>query len=136
MSVAKGENGVQRAPWQQHFVKGSVQPELGSRADIEAKLPLPHVPSLLDVSLTHPLASTYGTDAAAMQGSAAAKHDSVQYRGNDGHHHMGHTFIPVSIETYGSLEKPLVRYLNTLSEVAVVSKVLFWLELNEYSAWR
>ena len=31
----------------------------GSRVDIEAKLPLPHGPSLLDVSLTHPRAATY-----------------------------------------------------------------------------
>ena len=53
-----------------------------------------------------------------MQGSAAAKRDAVKYRGNNGHHHPGHTFVPASVETYGYLGKPLVRYLNTLSEVA------------------
>ena len=36
----------------------------GSRADIEARLPPPHVP-LLDVSLSHPRVATYVTDAAA-----------------------------------------------------------------------
>ena len=91
----------------------------GSRADIEPKLPTPHGPTLLGVSLTHPRATTYVTDAAAMQGSAAAKRDSVMYRGNNGHHHPGHTFIPASAETYGYLRKPLVRYLNIVSEVAV-----------------
>ena len=90
----------------------------GSRADIEAKLPPPHGRTLLDVSLTHPRAATYLTDAAAMQGSAAAKQDAIQHRGNNGHHHPGHTFVPASAETCGYLGKALVRYLNTLSEVA------------------
>ena len=41
-----------------------------------------------------------------------------QHRGHNGHYHPGYTFIPASVETYGYLGKPLVRYLNTLSEVA------------------
>ena len=53
-----------------------------------------------------------------MQGSAAAKRDALKYRGHNGHYHPGYTFIPASVETYGYLGKPLVRYLNTLSEVA------------------
>ena len=92
----------------------------GSRADIEARLPPPQGPALLDVSLTHPRAGTYVTDAATMQGSAAAKRDALKYRGHNGHYHPGHTFIPASVETYGYLGKPLVRYLNTLSGVAAV----------------
>ena len=47
-----------------------------------------------------------------------AKRDAVKYRRNNGHHHPGRTFIPASMETYGYLIKLLVRYLNTLSEVA------------------
>ena len=90
----------------------------GSRADIEAKLRLPHGPTLLDVSLSHPRAATYVRDAATMQGSAAAKRDGVKYQANSGHPHPGHTFHPASVETYGYLGKPLVRYLNTLSTVA------------------
>ena len=90
----------------------------GSRADIEARLPPPHGPALLDVSLTHPRAATYVTDAATIQGSAAAKRDALKYRGHNGHYHPGYTFIPASVETYGYLGKPLVRYLNTLSGVA------------------
>ena len=39
-------------------------------------------------------------------------------RGHDGHYHPGYTYIPASVETYGYLGKPLVRYLKTLSEVA------------------
>ena len=69
------------------------------------------------MSLTHPRAATYVTDAAAMQGSAAAKRDALKYRGHNGHYHPGYTFIPASVEAYGYLGKPLVRYLNTLSEV-------------------
>ena len=44
--------------------------------------------------------------------------DALKYRGHNGHYHQGYTFIPASVETYGYLGKPLVRYLNTLSEVA------------------
>ena len=76
------------------------------------------------MSLTHPQAATYVTDAAAMQGSAAAKRDAVKYRGNNGHHHPGHTFVPASVETYGYLGEPLVRYLNTLTEVAAAPEGL------------
>ena len=54
-----------------------------------------------------------------MQGSTAAKRNALKYRGHNGHYHPGYTFIPASVETYGYLGKPLVRYLNTLSEVAV-----------------
>ena len=42
----------------------------------------------------------------------------MKHRGNNGHHHPGRTFVPASVETQGYLGKPLVRYLNTLSEVA------------------
>ena len=90
----------------------------GSRADVEARLPPPHGPTLLDVSLTHPRAATYVTDAAAMQWSAAAKRDALKYWGHNGHYHAGYTFIPASVKTHGYLGKPLVRYLNTRSEVA------------------
>ena len=88
----------------------------GSRAYIEDRwLPPPHGPTLLDVSLTHPRAATYVTDAAAMQWSAAAKRDALKYRGHSGHHHPGYTFIPAFSGTNDYLGKPLVRYLNTLS---------------------
>ena len=91
----------------------------GSRAGIESRLPPPHGPTLLDVSLTHPRAAAYVTDAAGMQGSAAAKRDALKYRGHDSsHYYPGYTFIAASVETYGYLGKPLVRYLKTLSEVA------------------
>ena len=90
----------------------------GPRADIAARLPPPHDPTLLDMSLAHSRSATFVTDAVAMQGSAAAKRDALKYRGHNGHHHPGYTFIPASVETYGYLVKPLVRYLNTLSEVA------------------
>ena len=89
-----------------------------SRPDIEAKLPLPHGTTLLDMSLTHPRAATDVTDADAIQGSTAAKCDAVKYRGNNGHHHPGHTFIPALLAIYVYLGKPLIRYPNTLSKVA------------------
>ena len=47
-----------------------------------------------------------------------AKRDALKYRGNNGHHQPGHTFIPASVETYGYLGKPIVRYLKIVGEVA------------------
>ena len=92
----------------------------GSRAYIEAKFRPPHCLTLLEVSLTYPRAATSVIDAAAIQRSAAAKRNAVIYWGDDGHHYPGHTFVPASLKTYGHLEKPLVRYLNILSEVAAI----------------
>ena len=76
-----------------------------------------------------------------MQGSAAAKRDALKCWGHNGHHHPGYTFIPASVEKYGYLGKPLVRYQNTLSEVAAargpaVAKGSFWLVHIGNSAWR
>ena len=61
-------------------------------------------------------------DAATIQGSAAAKRDALKYGGRNGHYHPGYTFIPASVETFGYLGKPLVRYLNTLSELAAARR--------------
>lgn len=58
-----------------------------SRADLEARLPLPYAPTLSDVSLTHLLAAIYVIDAAAMQGSPGRNRDTNNYRGNTGHDH-------------------------------------------------
>ena len=93
------------------------------------------------MSLTHPRAATYVRDAAATQRSAAAKRDALQYRGHNGHYHPGYAFIPASVETYGYLEKLLVGYLNTLSEVAAArgpaeTKGSFLAGAHRNSAWR
>ena len=94
----------------------------GSRADIEARLPPPNGPALLDVSVTHRRAAIYVTDGPAIQGSAAAKRDALKYRVHNGHYHPCDTFTPASVKTYGYLRKPLVRYLNTLSEMAAARR--------------
>ena len=39
-------------------------------------------------------------------------------RKSSGESHPGHTFVPASVTTCGYLGKPLVRFLNTFSEVA------------------
>ena len=50
------------------------------------------------------------------------RRDALKYRGHNGHYHQGYTFIPASVETYGYLGKPRVRYLNTLSKVAAARR--------------
>jgi hypothetical protein len=45
--------------------------------------------------------------------------DSIQqYLGIRGHALQGQLFVPASVETYGYLGKPVVRFLSQLSEVA------------------
>ena len=73
---------------------------------------------VLDVSITHPRATTYVAGAAARQGSAAEKQDHVKGCEHNGHHQPGYSFIPASSETCGCLGKPLASYINTISEVA------------------
>ena len=66
-----------------HEVGTAAPCRAGSRADIEARLPPPHGPALLDVSLTHPRTATYVADAAAMQGPAALARRLAQPRYTD-----------------------------------------------------
>jgi hypothetical protein len=90
----------------------------GARADIEVTLPPPHGPTLLDISMIHPRCATYVAAASQTRGAAAALRDRDKYRAHAGHLHPGHTFVPASVETYGHLGKPIMRYLRTLSDVA------------------
>jgi hypothetical protein len=87
-----------------------------ARADIEVTLPLPHSPTLLDIFIIHPRCPTYVAAASQLQtrGAAAALRDRHKYRAHAGHPHLGHTFVPASVETYRHLGRPIMRYLRTL----------------------
>jgi hypothetical protein len=67
----------------------------------------------------HPHCVTYVAAASQTRGAAAALRDRDKYRANAGHLHPGHTFVPASVETYGHLGRPIMRYLGTLSGVAL-----------------
>jgi hypothetical protein len=81
-------------------------------------LPPPHGPTLLDISMIHPRCATYVATASRTRGAAAALRDRDKYRAHAGHLHPGHTFVPASVETYGHLGRPIMRFLRTLSDVA------------------
>jgi hypothetical protein len=53
----------------------------------------------------------------------AALRDMDKYRAHAGHLHPGHTFVPATIETYGHLGKPIMRYPRTLSDVTSASSL-------------
>lgn len=89
-----------------------------ARADVTARMPPPYGNSVLDVSITHPRGASVIGVAAQSPGAAAAKRDQDKYRSHQGHQHPGYTFVPASVETYGFLGKPLVRYLNDISAFA------------------
>jgi hypothetical protein len=90
----------------------------GARASIEVTLPLPHGPTLLDISMIHPRCPTYVAAASKTRSAAAALRDRHKYRAHAGHLHSGHKFVPASVETYGHLCRPIMRYLRTLSDIA------------------
>jgi hypothetical protein len=68
--------------------------------------------------MIHPCCSTYVTADSQTRGAAAALRDRDKYRAHAGHLHPRHTFVPASIETYGHLGRPIMRYPCTLSDVA------------------
>jgi hypothetical protein len=77
---------------------------------------------MVDVSVTHPAAATYAVRAAREVGAAAAARDAHKRRLYAGRR-TGHDFdlVPFSVESYGRLGGPTMRYLGTLAEVASTS---------------
>jgi hypothetical protein len=69
--------------------------------------------------MIHPRCPTYVATASQTRGSAAALRDRHKYWAHAGHRHPGHTFMPTSVETYGHLGRPIMRYLPTLSDTAL-----------------
>jgi hypothetical protein len=90
----------------------------GARADIEVTLPPLHGPTLLDIFMIHPRCTTYVADASQTRGAAAALRHRDKYQVHAGHLHPGHTFVPASVDTYGHLDRPMMQYLRTRSDVA------------------
>jgi hypothetical protein len=94
----------------------------GARADIEVALSSPHggarVTSLLDVSMIHRRFPTHVAAASQTRGTAAALRDRSKCQAHAGHRHLGHTFVPVGVETYGHLGKHIMRYLRTLNDIS------------------
>jgi hypothetical protein len=81
----------------------------------EVTLPLSHGPTLLDISMIHPCCATCVAATSQTRGPAAALRDRDKYRAHTGHLHPGHTFVPASVEMYGHLGRPIIRYLRTLT---------------------
>jgi hypothetical protein len=79
--------------------------------------PPPHGPTLLDISITHPLFPTYIAAVSQMRGAAAAQRGMSKYQVYASHLFPRHTFVPASVETYGHVGRPFMRYLCTLSNI-------------------
>jgi hypothetical protein len=89
-----------------------------ARADIEVTLIPPHGPTLLDISMIHPRCTTCVAAASQTRNATATLRDRDKYRAHAGHLHPCDTFVPASVETYGHLGTPIMRYPRTLSDVA------------------
>jgi Reverse transcriptase (RNA-dependent DNA polymerase) len=92
-----------------------------ARADVLVVLPHMRL-AMVDVSVTHPAAATYAARAAREVGAAAAERDAHKRRLYAGRG-TGQDFdlVPFSVETYGRLGGPAMRFLRTLAEVASAS---------------
>jgi hypothetical protein len=67
--------------------------------------------------MIHPRCPTYVAAASQMPGTAADLHDSSKHQAHAVHLHPDRTFVPASVETYGHLGRPIMRYLRTLSYI-------------------
>ena len=82
----------------------------GSSADIEAKLPPPHGPTLLDVSHTHPYLHTL-SEVAAAQGPAVTKGSCLAGT----HHELSVAFIKCQGSVYRGCFNLLARAVGPRS---------------------
>jgi hypothetical protein len=67
--------------------------------------------------MIHPRCATYVAATSQTRSAAAALRDRDKYRAHADYLHPGHTFVPASVETYGHLGRPIMRYLRALSDV-------------------
>jgi hypothetical protein len=79
---------------------------------------------ILAVSMIHPRCPTYAAAASQTRGAAATVRDRSKYQAHAGHLQPGHTFSPVSVETYGHLGKPIMWYLRSLSDIALARSLV------------
>lgn len=106
---------------------------MGARADVKTNLPPPHGQVLLDAPSTHPRGSSVIAAAVPRQGDAT-KRDQRKYRGNAAHLHLGSTFVPASVESYGYLGRHLTYYLKPECGRGIWwSRRGFWLPLSQRS---
>jgi hypothetical protein len=98
-------------------------------------LPPPLGPTLLDSSLIDPRCPTH-VAAALMRGAATSLRDRRKCQAHAGHLHPGYTFVPASTEAYRHLGKPIMRYLCTFSDTALVRSLVVTQELFLASADR
>jgi hypothetical protein len=94
---------------------------VNARADILVVMPQTNALHV-DVSVTHPAADTYVAAAAEAPGAAAATRD----RRKEAHYLLrgfdhGFELVPFSLETYGRLGEPAMRFLSTLAATAAAS---------------
>jgi hypothetical protein len=90
----------------------------GAHADIEVTLPPPHGLTLLDIYIIHFRCATYVVAASQTRGAAAALRDWDKWLGACRPSAPWPHLCSASVETYGHLNRPIMQYLRTCSNVA------------------
>ena len=94
-----------------------------SRGDI--LLALQDALTVVDISVVHPAAATYGNAAICTEGSAAAVRyhtKSAQYENSDP---FGYAYVPLSTKTFGRLGKPGMALMKKFIDCASAGGVVF-----------
>jgi hypothetical protein len=94
----------------------------GASTRVEARgdilLALPGRITIVDISITHPLAINTLAATATMAGAAAARRDQQKCATYSPVEPNGYPFVPFSVESYGRIGQPAMKLLHALGDEA------------------
>jgi hypothetical protein len=97
-----------------HPQPAGLQPPTGARGDL--LFSLEGQQCVGGVSVIHPGASTYCAVAAKTDGGAATRWDADKTALNRGYGVGCYRFVPLTVETFGRLGKPLMKLITDVSD--------------------
>jgi hypothetical protein len=99
-----------------HPQPAGLQPPTGARGDL--LFSLEGQQCVGDVSVIHPGASTYCAVAAKTDGSTATRRDADKTALYRGYGAGCYRFVPLTVDTFGRLGKPLMKFITYVSDQA------------------
>jgi hypothetical protein len=95
---------------------------MGASTRVEARgdilLALPGGITIADISITHPLAINTLAAAATTAGAAAARREQQKRATYSRVEPNGYPFVPFSVESYGRIGQPAMKFLHALGDEA------------------
>jgi hypothetical protein len=104
------------------LARGAGTSATGASTRVEARgdilLALPGGITIVNISITHPLAINTLAEAATMAGAAAARRDQQKRAMYSRVQPDGYPFVPFSVESYGRIGQPAMKLLLALGDEA------------------